>query len=90
MLALYINEYSIKKQRKGEILYVDGKQIINPKEEDYLEAGYLPLTDSKVPEYNPEIEYLEITYEKREEDILIHYEVKEIQPEPEEVSEDYE
>ena len=84
MLALYINEYSIKKQRKGEILYVDGKQIINPKEEDYLKAGYLPLTDSAIPEYNPEIEYLEITYEKREEDILIHYSVKEIEPEPEE------
>lgn len=84
MLALYINEYSIRKQRKGEILYVDGKQIINPKEEDYLEAGYLPLTDSEIPEYDPEIEYLEITYEKREEDILIHYSVKEIEPDPEE------
>lgn len=81
MLALYINEYSIKKQRKDEILYVDGKQIINPKEEDYLAAGYLPLTDSERPEYDPEIEYLEVTYEKREEDILIHYTVKEIQPE---------
>ena len=84
MLALYINEYSIKRQRKGEILYVDGKQIINPKEEDYLVAGYLPLTDSAIPEYNPEIEYLEITYEKREEDILIHYTAKEIEPDPEE------
>ena len=84
MLALYINEYSIKKQRKGEILYVDGKQIINPKEEDYLAAGYLPLIDSAIPEYNPEIEYLEITYEKREEDILIHYTAKEIEPDPEE------
>lgn len=84
MLALYINEYSIKKQRKGEILYIDGKQIINPKEEDYLEAGYLPLTDSERPEYDPETEFLEVTYELREKDILIHYTVKEIQPEPEE------
>ena len=85
MLALYINEYSIKKQRKGEILYVDGKQIINPKEEDYLAAGYLPLTDSAIPEYDPEIEYLEITYEKREEDILKHYTAKKIELEPEEI-----
>lgn len=81
MLALYINEYSIKKQRKGEILYIDGKQIINPKDEDYIMAGYKELVDTERPEYDIETQYLEITYINEENDILIHYEVKEIQPE---------
>lgn len=50
MLAKFINEYSIQKQRKGEILKVDGKQVINPRDDDYLRAGYKKVIESDKPE----------------------------------------
>jgi hypothetical protein len=81
MLVLYINENSIKEQRNGEILYVNDKQIINPKDEDYINLGYKELIEDEQPEYNSETEYLEVLYEVKENNVLKHYEVKEIKEE---------
>lgn len=76
MLAKYINEHKIKIKRNGEILYIDDKQIINPKEEDYIKAGYKELIQDIEPEYNEETEYLEVTYEIGFDDkIHEHYKV---------------
>ncbi len=79
MLAKYINEHLIIRQRKGEIIYVNDKQIINPKDEDYIKLGYKELIIEEMPTYNGETEYIEIFYELKDNKIYGHYEIKKIE-----------
>ena len=66
MYYLFIDENKIEKYN-GEILkrYVGNKLvkvISNPTDEDLKDFTYLELVDSTEPEYNPETQYLEVSY----------------------------
>ena len=66
MYYLFIDENKIEKYN-GEILkrYVGNKLvkvISNPTDEDLKDFTYLELVDSTEPEYNPETQYLEMSY----------------------------
>lgn len=76
MLVEYINEFKIKKSNYKEILKYNDIQIINPKYEDFIKAGYKELIEDETPVYNDEIEYLAINYEETKDNVLKHYEIK--------------
>ena len=40
MLAKFINENNIKFANRKNILMFEDKQVINPRDEDFIEAGY--------------------------------------------------
>lgn len=65
MLVKYIDRYKIKKADKYEILIDGDKQIINPRNEDFIEAGYKILEIKNEPIYNPDTEYLIPIYEEQ-------------------------
>lgn len=66
MYYLFIDENKIEKYN-GEILkrYVGNKLvkvISNPTDQDLKDFTYMELVDSTEPEYNPETQYLEMSY----------------------------
>ena len=59
----------------GKILIIDDKVIVNPREEDWLEAGYKPVVEERleekegyyqVPEYTEEDDKIVATYHYEE------------------------
>ena len=72
----FINENKIEKFKGGFIVY-DGKIYTNPTEETLRLAGYKELVESEKPEYNPETQYLEVSYRDGT-DITIIYTVRDI------------
>lgn len=73
VLAKLIN--GVPKYASGNILIIDDKVIVNPREEDWKEAGYkevknnpLPEKDGyyQVPEYTEDEEYIYINYHYEE------------------------
>jgi len=64
-LYKFISETEIKKY-KGGFVVVDNTIYTNPKEEIIRMAGYKELIDTPIPEYNPEIEYIVLTYQDGE------------------------
>ena len=40
MLVKFINENNIKYANRKNILMFENKQVINPRDEDFIEAGY--------------------------------------------------
>lgn len=79
MLVKYINENAVKCANYKQILKYDDKQVINPKDENFMEAGYKPLEIEEEPAFNMETEYLQPYYLEQEEKIIQKWEIKKIE-----------
>lgn len=79
MLVKYINEYNVKYANYKKILKCDNKQVINPRDEDFLEAGYKELIETEETSYNLDTEYLQVYYEEKENKIFQKYKVLKIE-----------
>ena len=75
MLVKYINEYNVKYANCKKILKYDNKQVINPKDENFIEAGYKELIETEEPSYNLDTEYLQVYYEEKENKIFQKYRI---------------
>lgn len=75
MLVKYINEYNVKYANYKKILKYDNKQVINPRHENFLQAGYKELIETEEPSYNLDTEYLQVYYEEKENKIFQKYKV---------------
>lgn len=71
----HLSEIKIKKY-KGGFVVLDNYIYTNPKEETIKKAGYKPLVNKEIPEYNIETEYVAVTYNEKEDFIEPVYEVK--------------
>ena len=52
MLVKYISKDKVKEADKYEILFYDDIQVINPREEDFIKAGYKELIQEEKPIYD--------------------------------------
>ena len=75
MLVKYINEYNVKYANYDRILEYDNKQVINPRDEDFLKAKYKELIETEEPSYNLDTEYLQVYYEEKENKIFQKYRI---------------
>ena len=71
----FINKYKVEKADKSKILEYDNKQVINARDEDFLQAGYKELIEAEEPFYNSDTEYLQVYYEEKENKIFQKYKV---------------
>ena len=69
----FINKYKVEKADKAKILEYNNKQVINPKDENFIEAGYKPLEIEEEPAFNIETEYLQPYYIEQEDKIIQKY-----------------
>lgn len=74
---------------------VDGQLVVEPKkvvianpEESLLKTylGFKDYEEDDVPDYDPEVQYVEVTYEDTETKVIKHYTIKDI-PQPVETKE---
>lgn len=79
-LYKFINENEIQKY-KGGFVVIDNRIYTNPTEETVRKAGYKPLVNRPMPEYNTESEYVETKYVVIEDSIVTVYSVKPINEE---------
>ena len=79
MLVKYINGTTVIYANYNRILEYDNKQVINPRDEDFLEAGYKELIETEEPSYNLDTEYLQVYYEEKENKIFQKYKVLKIE-----------
>lgn len=79
MLVKYIDKNNIKYANYRIILEYDDKQVINPKDENFIEAGYKPLEIEEEPAFNMETEYLQPYYIEQEDKITQKWEIKELE-----------
>jgi len=77
MLVKFINENNIKFANRKNILMFENKQVINPRDEDFIEAGYKALEIEEEPTYNIETEYLVPVYEEQENKIIQNWIISE-------------
>lgn len=75
----FINKYKIEKADYSKILKYNNKQVINPKDENFIEAGYKPLEIEEEPAFNIETQYLQPYYLEQEDKIIQKWEIKEIE-----------
>lgn len=75
MLVKYINETTVIYANYDRILEYDNKQVINPRDEDFLKAKYKELIETEEPSYNLDTEYLQVYYEEKENKIFQKYKV---------------
>lgn len=75
----FINKYKVEKADKTKILEYDNKQVINPRDENFIEAGYKELIETEEPSYNLDTEYLQVYYEEKENKIFQKYKVLKIE-----------
>lgn len=71
----FINKYKVEKADKSKILEYNNKQVINPRDENFIEAGYKELIETEEPSYNLDTEYLQVYYEEKENKIFQKYKV---------------
>lgn len=66
---------------------VDGQLVVEPKkvvianpEESLLKTylGFKDYEEDNIPDYNPEVQYVEVTYEDTETKVIKHYTIKDI------------
>ena len=81
MLVKFINENNIKFANRKNILMFEDKQVINPRDEDFIEAGYKILEIEEEPTYNIETEYLVPVYEEQENIIIQNWIISEYEEE---------
>lgn len=77
MFAKYIDENTIKIASRHTIIKYDDVQVINPKDEDFIKAGYKELVIKEEPNYDMEKEYLEPAYTEEENKIIQNWVIKE-------------
>lgn len=74
---------------------VDGQLVVEPKkvvianpEESLLKTylGFKDYEEDNIPDYDPEVQYVEVTYEDTETKVIKHYTIKDI-PQPVETKE---
>lgn len=75
MLVKYINETTVIYANYDRILEYDNKQVINPRDENFLEAGYKELIETEEPSCNLDTEYLQVYYEEKENKIFQKYRI---------------
>lgn len=75
MLVKYINETTVIYANYDRILEYDNKQVINPRDENFLEAGYKELIETEELSYNLDTEYLQVYYEEKGNKIFQKYKV---------------
>lgn len=75
MLVKYINETTVIYANYDRILEYDNKQVINPRDENFLEAGYKELIETEEPSCNSDTEYLQVYYEEKENKIFQKYRI---------------
>lgn len=75
MLVKYINETTVIYASYDRILEYNNKQVINPRDEDFLGAGYKELIETEEASYNLDTEYLQVYYEEKENKIFQKYKV---------------
>ena len=75
MLAKYKDKYNVKYANNKQILKYDDKQVINPRDENFIEAGYKELIETEEPSYNLDTEYLQVYYEEKENKIFQKYRI---------------
>lgn len=75
MLVKYINETTVIYANYDRILEYDNKQVINPRDEDFLKAGYKELIEAEETSYNLDTEYLQVYYEEKENKIFQKYRI---------------
>lgn len=63
MLVKYIDKYNVKYANNKHILKYKDKQIINPKNEDFIKVGYKQLVETEQISYDEETLYLISYYE---------------------------
>lgn len=71
----FINKYKVEKADKSKILEYNNKQVINPRDENFIEAGYKELIETEEPSYNLDTEYLQVYYEEKENKIFQKYRI---------------
>ena len=81
MLVKFIDKNNVNYANNRQILKYNDKQIINPKDENFIEAGYKLLEIEEEPTYNIETEYLQPYYVEQENKIIQKWEIKEIKEE---------
>ena len=81
MLVKYIDKNNVEYANNKQILKYKDKQIINPKDDNFIEAGYKLLEIEEEPTYNIETEYLQPYYVEQESKIIQKWEIKEIKEE---------
>ena len=79
MLVKFIDKNNIEHANNKQILKYKDKQIINPKDENFIEAGYKPLEIEEEPNYDIETQYLQPYYIEQEEKIIQKWEIKNIE-----------
>lgn len=79
MLVKYINETTVIYANYDRILEYDNKQVINPRNEDFLKAKYKELIETEEPSYNLDTEYLQTYYLEENDKIIQKWEVKKIE-----------
>jgi hypothetical protein len=75
MLYKYIGEHCVEKFN-GDFVVVDNVVYTNPQEEHLKMAGYKELKSAEIPEYNPESQYVEMTYKDGKNSITEICEIK--------------
>ena len=71
-LYKFISEKEIKKY-KGGFVVIDNRIYTNPKEETVKKAGYKPLIETPVPEFDIQTEYIAVTYMEEDDHIVPVY-----------------
>ena len=77
----FINKYKVEKADKSKILEYNNKQVINPRDENFIEAGYKILEIEEEPIYNPDTEYLIPIYEEQGNTIIQNWIISEYEEE---------
>lgn len=75
----FINKYNIERADKTKILKYDNKQVINPKNENFIEAGYKILEIEEEPDFDIDTQYLQHYYVEKEDKIIQKFEIKDIE-----------
>ena len=64
-----------------KILKYEDKQVINPKEQDFINAGYKQLSIEEEPVYDTDTQYLQPQFSDTENEVVQSWEIKSIESE---------
>lgn len=81
MLVKYIDKDNVTFADSRKILKYADKQVINPKEQDFINAGYKQLSIEEEPAYDTETQYLQPKFLDKENEVVQSWEIKNIESE---------
>lgn len=79
MLFKYVDANKIIKADKYKILFYGNKQVINPTEDDFIQAGYKPLEVDDKPIIDEETELISTYFEDKLSHIEQHWKIEKIE-----------